>query len=436
MNSCQVLSTRSKIIYFIIIKCYIKIGENMDKTNGKYIIWLYNITAREFMLLYNKFPEEHFEIKQIMDVSEFNTINQTNILERPDAVVCDINTSLSENVINNIYEARSGLIKLTLNPVITDTLNGNTFQINNDEIEVLRIKKGKQVIETTTKLDYCINKIMDICQLSKINKLSYISNELATKLLKGTDVEDKLIKGQSLNSVSKEYLFKLAHYLNHMIDLKDHYTAGHCARVSLYAEALGHALNLDASELEDLILAANLHDIGKLAIPDAVITKTSRLSDLEFNLMQKHVEVGPHILPSEKFGRIQNAVRGHHEKYDGTGYPDGLKGDEIPLFAQILAIADSFDAMTSQRSYNEVKSAESAFEDLMRHTKPYGVETGLGVHYNPELVKIFIETIRNSKTIMSALEESKKQADENRKKALEQNTLKEQLDNEFKKGGK
>lgn len=408
----------------------------MSKTQDKYIIWLYNITTREFMLLYNKFPEEHFEIKQIMDDSEFNTISKLNILERPDAIVCDIDTTLSSDIMNHIYEAKSGLVKITLGEVITDTLDGNTFQINNDVVELLKIKYGKQVIETTTKLDYCVNKIMDICQLSNISKLGEISNELADKVLRDTDIEAKLEQGQLISDVSKEYLFKLARYLNNMINLKDNYTAGHCERVSLYSEALGHALNLEENEIEDLILAANLHDIGKLAIPDAVITKTSKLSDLEFNLMKKHVEVGTSILPSEKFGRIKNAVRGHHEKYDGTGYPDGLKGDQIPLFAQILAIADSFDAMTSQRSYNEVKSAESAFEDLIKHTKPYDGKTGFGVHYNPELVKIFIETIRNSKTIMNALAESKKQADENRKKILAQNILKEQLDNELKKGGK
>ena len=210
---------------------------------------------------------------------------------------------------------------------------------------------------------------------------------------------------------------------------------------------------MNENQIEDLILVASLHDIGKIALPDAVITKTGKLNDLEFNLMKKHVELGTLLLPNNALGYLKDSIRAHHEKYDGTGYPDGLKGNEIPFYAQILAIADSFDAMTSQRSYNKVKSAEAAFTDLLRNSKPYGEKIDgiieeekvtvksnneidveiiekkkkdlicFGIHYNPELVNKFIEVIRGSKTIMSNLNEIKKIADEVRKEALQREEL-------------
>ena len=170
--------------------------------------------------------------------------------------------------------------------------------------------------------------------------------------------------------VTREYLFKIALILNDFISFKDHYTADHCKRVAVYSEALAIEIGLSSEEIEDIILSAYLHDIGKVALPDAVITKPSGLNDFEFGLMKKHVDLGASILPDNLYLNIKAAIRGHHEKYDGTGYPDNLEGNNITLYAQILAIADSFDAMTSQRSYNRVKSANEAFEDLILHTIP------------------------------------------------------------------
>ena len=147
--------------------------------------------------------------------------------------------------------------------------------------------------------------------------------------------------------------------------------------------------------------------------------------------MKKHVELGALLLPGDQLGYLNSIVRAHHEKYDGSGYPDGLKENDIPLFAQILAIADSFDAMTSQRSYNQVKSAEEAFEDLKMHTKPYGVDGGLGLFYNPVLVDKFIKVIKNSKTTMDNLQAAKKLADVNSKKMLKQINLNEKNNSQF-----
>ncbi len=394
--------------------------------NSKYTIWLYDINAREYVIIKKYLPDEHFDVLDIgNDYLKFNELKNFHILQKPDIVICDIDSLIDSKIINILYESHCSLAKVTTKkqPEILD----NTFELTNEPIE--ETKKGKNV--TTTKTEKSIQKIIDMCQLSNIMKLQTLTNLGAKSIYQSIDIDKELDNGKSTNYISKKYLFKLAQTLNDFISLKDNYTRGHCERVANYAEALGHALDMDEEELENLILAANLHDIGKIALPDAVITKTDKLNDLEFNLMKKHVELGASLLPANELGYLKDAVRAHHEKYDGSGYPDGLKGDQIPRLAQILAIADSFDAMTSQRSYNHVKSAEEAFDDLKRHTKPYGIDGGLGEFYNPKLVDIFINVISNSNTTMNNLREAKKQADLNIDYKLQQDEQKEKYNKQL-----
>ncbi len=397
--------------------------------NSKYTIWLYNISAREYMIINKYLPTEHFDVVDIgNDSSRFNELKDFHILQKPDIVICDIDSLIDNKIINILYESHCSLAKVSTKKQQVNL--DNTFELTNEKVE--EVKKGKQI--TTTKTEKSMKQIIDMCQLSNIMKLQILTNLGAKNIYKSMDIEADLNSGKSVNYISKKYLFKLAQTLNDFISLKDNYTRGHCERVANYAEALGHALGMNEEELENLILAANLHDIGKIALPDAVITKTDKLNDLEFNLMKKHVELGATLLPANQLGYLKDAVRAHHEKYDGSGYPDGLKGEQIPLLAQILAIADSFDAMTSQRSYNRVKSAEEAFEDLKRHTKPYGDGDGLGVFYNPKLVDKFIDVISNSKTTMDNLREAKRQADLNINYKKEQDGQKQKRDKQLVKG--
>ena len=416
--------------------------------NSKYIVWLYDINSKEYSIIKKYLPEEHFKVLDIAnDYTKFFELKNKHILEKPDVVICDIESKIDSKIIEALYNAHCGLAKISTKKI--DIPLGNNFELSDDEIEIEKNKK----ITKMTKSELSINRIIDMCQMSNIGKLQKITNLQAAETYNNININKQLEKGNSLENISKEYLFKLANTLNNFIEFKDNYTAGHCERVATYSEALGIALGMNENQIEDLILAANLHDIGKIALPDAVITKTGKLNDLEFNLMKKHVELGTLLLPNNALGYLKDSIRAHHEKYDGTGYPDGLKGNEIPFYAQILAIADSFDAMTSQRSYNKVKSAEAAFTDLLRNSKPYGEKIDgiieeekvtvksnneidveiiekkkkdlicFGIHYNPELVNKFIEVIRGSKTIMSNLNEIKKIADEIRKEALQREEL-------------
>lgn len=172
------------------------------------------------------------------------------------------------------------------------------------------------------------------------------------------------------------------------IEAKDQYTMGHTQRVKKYALGLARELGLDQSRIERLGLAAELHDIGKIGVSEGVINKPGMLTDLEYEDMKDHVLFGEKILrPIAYLRDILPWVRGHHERWDGKGYPDGLKGEECPLEARILAVADAFDAMTSQRSYNKPLSFEEAVGRVRK---------GAGTHFDPKLSEAFSRYVNNS----------------------------------------
>jgi len=136
------------------------------------------------------------------------------------------------------------------------------------------------------------------------------------------------------------------------IDAKDPYTRGHSARVSRYALKIGREMGLSAIELRNLELAAFLHDIGKLGISQEILESDHELQPDEYEIMKDHPEIGFNILsPIKKFVEVTQAIRHHHERHDGRGYPDGLQGEEISINARIIAVADALDAMTTDRPY-------------------------------------------------------------------------------------
>ncbi|MGE5329591.1 MAG: HD domain-containing phosphohydrolase [Deltaproteobacteria bacterium] len=186
----------------------------------------------------------------------------------------------------------------------------------------------------------------------------------------------------------KKNNYELIESFTKAVDAKDTYTAGHSTRVSIYARIIGRKLNMKNAELTKLKVAALFHDIGKIGIPDGVLLKEGRLTDEEFKVIKTHPEIGSRILnPVTMLADIIPAVKHHHEKYNGKGYPSGLAGEEIPLHARILAIADAFDAMTSDRSYQKKKTFEEALEELERCA---------GFHFDAELTDVFVGQFRKN----------------------------------------
>lgn len=171
------------------------------------------------------------------------------------------------------------------------------------------------------------------------------------------------------------------------IDAKDHFTFGHSQNVAYYTVALAKAMNLDQAHIALMEEAALLHDIGKIGIPENILSKPGRLTDAEYEIMKTHVDISVDIikhLPSTN--HVVPAIYCHHERWDGLGYPRGIKGEEIPIAARCLAIADAFDAMISQRPYKEILSTEYALAEL---------ESQAGKQFDPQLVYKFVQLVRN-----------------------------------------
>jgi putative two-component system response regulator len=174
------------------------------------------------------------------------------------------------------------------------------------------------------------------------------------------------------------------------VEARDPYTEGHCQRLAHYATALGQALSLADYDLAGLYRGAYLHDVGKIGIPDAVLQKPGKLTDDEFDLMKQHTVIGERLCGDLRLLRpVRSIVRHHHERLDGSGYPDGLQGDEIPLLAQIVGIVDVYDALTSARSYRSALSPEDALEELGRD-----VSNGARRH---DLVSAFVALARSGR---------------------------------------
>lgn len=169
-----------------------------------------------------------------------------------------------------------------------------------------------------------------------------------------------------------------------LIEKRDAYTAGHTRRVTRYCLMLGKAMQLDKQTMLDLEEAAMLHDIGKIVIPDSILLKPGKLDAKEYNLIKEHVAVGAEILGGIKlYSRLRDIMMYHHEKYDGSGYPFGLRGEKIPLLARVMTIADAFDAMTTNRIYKPRKSVSEAIDELIQnkdsHFDPHLVDLASGI---------------------------------------------------------
>ena len=155
-----------------------------------------------------------------------------------------------------------------------------------------------------------------------------------------------------------------------VIEARDAYTDGHCQRLAAYATSLGSSLGLSDEDLAALYRGGYLHDVGKIGIPDAVLLKTGRLTPGEYERMKEHPVIGDRLCGElRSLRRVRPIVRHHHERLDGSGYPDGLKGDAIPLLAQVMGIVDVYDALTTARPYKTAVSSDRANDELMDEVK-------------------------------------------------------------------
>ena len=170
------------------------------------------------------------------------------------------------------------------------------------------------------------------------------------------------------------------------IDAKDHYTQGHSQKVSAYAALIAEGLGMNELEVEEIRLGGVLHDIGKVAIPEAILNKSGPLNPDEWDTMKSHVVFGAKILePLSPLARIREMVLHHHEYFDGSGYPEGFSGEQIPLGSRIIAVADAYDTITSDRTYKKARAAEEALAELERCSN---------AQFDGKIVALFVRTMR------------------------------------------
>ncbi|WP_342626188.1 HD-GYP domain-containing protein [Oceanithermus profundus] len=182
----------------------------------------------------------------------------------------------------------------------------------------------------------------------------------------------------------REAFNKTVDLLSNTIDAKDSHTFLHSERVTAIASALARAYGLDAAQVNTIEKGSRIHDIGKIGIPDAVLFKPGSLTEEEYNIIKKHPEYGVRLLEpaSEYLSETFDIIKYHHERWDGRGYPEGLAGQEIPLWARIVGLADAYEAMTAGRPYQKAKTPEDALREI---------EDLAGIQFDPKLVRLFRE---------------------------------------------
>ena len=248
--------------------------------------------------------------------------------------------------------------------------------------------------EFTTRNVICVPvKVKDktIGVLEAINKLgggSFSEDDLTIFQSLADQVAVALDNARLLEEI-EELFFQTAESLADAIEKRDPYTGGHTKRVTTYSIAVGEQLNLDPDEMRRLKLAAILHDIGKIGVEDTILRKEDKLTQQEYDQMKKHTLMGAEIIGHIKqLHGIIPGLKYHHEKVDGGGYPEGLADGSIPLIAKIVAVADTFDAMTSDRPYRKALGKEEAFNELRRC---------VGTQFDRELVDSFIKACEAGK---------------------------------------
>jgi putative two-component system response regulator len=225
---------------------------------------------------------------------------------------------------------------------------------------------------------------------SRIKAIEQGADDFITKPPNRVELQARvksLIRVKKLNNTLTSFE-SVIYSLANTVEAKDKYTSGHTLRVSELAAVLAKKMNLSESDIESIKIGGVIHDVGKIGVPQAIINKPGRLDPEEFEIMKTHPTIGYKIcIPlKNSMGMVLDIIYYHHEKLDGSGYPIGLKGEDIPLGAKVLAVADIYDALTSDRPYRKALSKESALEILQQEAEEGKLEKQI-VEYLIEMVK-------------------------------------------------
>lgn len=363
---------------------------NLDALTGLYNHRSFQEKLKKTILLSEKTKKPVSMI--FFDIDYFKHYNDLNGHQKGDEVLKIIGKIVKANIRDDDFAARYGGEEFAI--ILPETNEEEAIKIankireavekesfygeENQPNKVLTISAGVSVFPDRAKDEVQLLKSADdalyrakFFNKNRVERYKSILEELEK------DIEDKDI--EAVSSVKT---------LISVINAKDRYTYGHSERVVLYSRLMANKLNLSKKDKENLIYGAYMHDIGKINIPKEVLMKKMPLTNEEWEMLKQHPENGVEIIKTiDSLSGAMPIILHHHERYDGKGYPYGLKGEEIPFLARILCVVDSFDAMTSNRPYNKRKTYEEAIEELKRCS---------GAQFDPELSNAFIEVIKEN----------------------------------------
>jgi putative two-component system response regulator len=254
---------------------------------------------------------------------------------------------------------------------------------------VLLISKKKIAMERELERasSQSIRYARDFSRLYKETKAQKNELDSANRQLKkyATDLRKTISILKSVNNELQEAYYDTIQRLVRAVEYKDGFTGQHVVRMSRYSSLIAEKLGLQDREVLNIFYAAPMHDVGKIGIPDAIISSPNKLTEDEFSIMKRHTIIGAEILAGAKSQILiiaRQIALTHHEKWDGSGYPFGVAGDKIPLAGRIVALADTFDALTSKRSYKDAFPSHYAVDVIVKEK---------GRHFNPEIADIFLD---------------------------------------------
>lgn len=238
-------------------------------------------------------------------------------------------------------------------------------------------------LDTVKKLD-----IQGFCEKTgKLNQLFLLIESGINSIKQKKEINKINNKLSNMYDKLEQAYLESIETLRYTVEAKDTYTIGHSNRVSAYSVLIGNHLGLSKEDLRNLDIGGLFHDIGKIGVPDTILRKEIRLTDHEYLEVKNHPSIGAHILSGATvFKDIIPIVKYHHEKYDGSGYPNQLKGNDIPYLARITSIADAFDAMTSKRKYRDSLPINTVINEF---------ECNKGTQFDPNITDTFLDILKN-----------------------------------------
>ncbi|MBU4255213.1 MAG: response regulator [Acidobacteria bacterium] len=308
----------------------------------------------------------------------------------------EFDLDLRTSAVEGLKTLKEKMSDLVLCDVMMPEMDGHTFcaKVKSDEttkhipIILVTARSGADMLKEGIEAgaDDYVNKPFDSTELkARIRSLLRMRKAEANLALANMNLK---MRTSDLAERQRSLFLAMIKSLVSALEAKDEYTRAHSSRVTELSMKIAEKMGLADREKQDLEMAAILHDVGKIAIPENILNKRGLLDEKERAIIQQHPEHGEKILkPILEFNHIARMIRHHHERYDGTGYPDGLKSVEIPIGSRIMAVADTFDAITSERPYRNAESFNTATKEIVRFS---------GAQFDPEIVGYFIDIAQSS----------------------------------------